>query len=318
MRVPGLSSIRDALAAARNVPVLSILIFHRVLSRTDRPVLGNVTARDFSKIMQWAARGFDSWPLDKAIARLDAGIPGHMLSVTFDDGYADNFEIALPILRQFGIPATIFIATRYLDGGIMWNDRIGEAIANTRKNRIDLEFLDSDLLPLENDVDRDNARKAMIGALKYRPHEERESLAACLQEQLDVVPRRDLMLTREQVAALGRDPLIDIGGHTHSHPILMCTDRAVAAEEIMRGKRELEAIADKEVKGFAYPNGKCGQDYGTEHVNLVRRSGFRFAVATDWGAARAESDRFQLPRFTPWQRRIIGFNASLLSVARAS
>lgn len=317
MKFPGLFFIRNTLARATNGPVLSILIFHRVLPDSDRLGVGNLRAKEFAGMMKLASRNFDCVSLSQAVERLIAGTPGHMLAVTFDDGYADNHEIALPILRRCGIPATIFIATRYLDGGIMWNDRIGDSLARTRQTSVDLVSLGKQVLPLGNAVEREQARRVIIGALKYCPQDKRETLAIGIGKQLRVEPRRDLMLTRNQVAALGRELLIEIGGHTYSHPILACVDPATAAEEMTRGKRELEEITNDFVKGFAYPNGQPGHDYGPEHVDIAKRAGFSFAVSTQWGAAQSDTDLFQLPRFTPWRRGGPGFVASLLKVARA-
>ena len=54
---------------------------------------------------------------------------------------------------------------------------------------------------------------------------------------------------------------------------------------------------------FAYPNGRPDEDYRAEHAQMVRDAGFEAAVSTAWGSARRNSDPFQLPRFTPWDRR---------------
>ena len=316
MQFPGVSFIRNALTGARKGPVLSILIFHRVLGESEPLNVGSVTEPQFASIIRLVRKSFECFPLSQAVTRLDAGVPGHMLAVTFDDGYADNYEIALPVLKRFGVPATIFIATGYLDGGIMWNDRIAEAISRTTKESVDLEDLGEGVFSLADAAQRENVRRTIIASLKYRPAKERDELARRVADQLKIAPRQDLMLRREQVAALGRESMIEIGGHTHSHPILTCTDSELAAHEMTCGKRELEAITNKAVRGFAYPNGQPGRDYGPEHVALAEKAGFSFAVSTQWGAARAETDRFQLPRFTPWRRGYLGFTASLLKVAR--
>jgi peptidoglycan/xylan/chitin deacetylase (PgdA/CDA1 family) len=239
-----------------------------------------------------------------------------MVSITFDDGYADNLEIALPVLRRYELPATVFVAARYLDGGIMWNDVVGEAIAKTCSPSLDCEYLDGDKLHLDSILERQNVRKRVIGALKYLPQGERDERAWDLARRLDVVPRSDLMLTHEQLKELANDPLIEIGGHTYSHPILARTDESTAAYEMSEGKRVLEAITEKPVSGFAYPNGQPGRDYRPEHARLARETGFAYAVSTEWGAARTSADRFQLPRFTPWHRKRLRFMISLLGMAR--
>jgi peptidoglycan/xylan/chitin deacetylase (PgdA/CDA1 family) len=95
---------------------------------------------------------------------------------------------------------------------------------------------------------------------------------------------------------------MEIGAHTVTHPILARLDAARASDEIRQSKLRLEAITGKPVKLFAYPNGKPGRDYGREHVGMVKELGFEAAVSTAWGVANAQSDAFQLPRFTPWDK----------------
>jgi peptidoglycan/xylan/chitin deacetylase (PgdA/CDA1 family) len=106
---------------------------------------------------------------------------------------------------------------------------------------------------------------------------------------------------------------MSIGAHTVSHPILRTLSSAAARAEIAEGKAVLESIIADRVELFAYPNGKPGVDYDVEHVAMVRSLGFSGAVSTAWGAARAGDDRYQVPRFTPWDR---GRNWFALRLAR--
>ena len=198
----------------------------------------------------------------------------------------------------------------------MWNDVVGESSARTSHSTLRHELLDTAAVPLDGVAARQRARKKMIGALKYLAQDERERLAGELARKLEVRPRTDLMLSTAQLQTLAADPLIEIGGHTRSHPILACTDDAAAANEMAEGKKQLEEIIGKPVYGFAYPNGQPGKDYVPEHAGMAREAGFSFAVSTAWGASRPTTDRFQMPRFTPWHRDVLKFCASLVRVAR--
>ena len=99
----------------------------------------------------------------------------------------------------------------------------------------------------------------------------------------------------------------------------MLTDpemKEFAAAEIEEGKARLEAILGEPVRLFAYPNGVPQQDYAAEHARMARDCGFTAAVSTAWGAAGAQSDRFQLPRFTPWDRQRLRFGVRLMANLR--
>ena len=118
------------------------------------------------------------------------------------------------------------------------------------------------------------------------------------------------MMTPEQVQGLAQRGM-DVGAHTVSHPILTRLDPAAARQEIVANKEHLEQLLGGSVRLFAYPNGVPQQDYTAEHVQMVRDCGFAAAVTTAWGAATARSDRFQLPRFTPWDRSRLRSGARL-------
>lgn len=122
-------------------------------------------------------------------------------------------------------------------------------------------------------------------------------------------------MSSDQVRALHRAGM-QIGAHTVNHPILARLGRDEAMREIGDSKRRLESITGAPVTLFAYPNGRPGDDYDDASVALVREAGFEAAFSTTWGAARLVSDRFQLPRFTPWDRGRGRFGLRLLGNLR--
>jgi len=113
---------------------LSILIYHRVLPGPDPLNNWDPTAAEFESQIRALSRFFTPLALGEAVERLRKGtLPAHAACVTFDDGYRDNVDVALPILRRHGVPATFFIATGYLNGGRMWNDTVIESIRSPRQ-----------------------------------------------------------------------------------------------------------------------------------------------------------------------------------------
>lgn len=294
---------------------LSIAIFHRVLAQPDPLFPGEVDAQEFDEICCWLSRWFTVLPLDEAADRQARGdLPARALVITFDDGYADNHDEALPILRHHGLCASFFVATGFLDGGVMWNDVVVESIRRTQCNELDLALLGVPQIGMVK-LDSLEARRAAIpkilGALKYRPHAERQVLVQRVAEQAQVRVPRDLMMTSGQVRALAEAGM-QIGAHTVSHPILARLEESEARHEIARSKSDLESLLGQTVSLFAYPNGKPGSDYLPRDVGLVRELGFQAAVSTAYGAARPGDAVFQLPRFTPWDRRRWAFGVRML------
>ncbi len=292
---------------------LSILIFHRVLPEPDPLFPGEVCRETFDRLVGWVSRWFRVLPLADAVRALQAGtLPRGAAAITFDDGYADNLLHAQPILERHGACATLFVAAGFLDGGIMWNDRIIEAIRRCELDALDLPELGMDKLPLAGIDARRAAIRTLIGQLKYLAPAARDTAVASVVARSGAALPSDLMLTSDQLRALqGRG--MGIGAHTVSHPILASLNPADARREIGEGRDRLEGILGERVSLFAYPNGRPGTDYLPEHAALVESLGFEAAVSTTWGAASRKDSRFELPRFTPWDRTRARFGARLLA-----
>jgi peptidoglycan/xylan/chitin deacetylase (PgdA/CDA1 family) len=281
---------------------LSILLYHRVVPEPDPLVPDHVCGREFNQHLALLGRWFTVLPLREAVTRLRGGtLPVRSACVTFDDGYADNVTVALPMLRRHGMSATFFLATGFVDGGRMWNDSVIETLRRAQGDTLDARCVGLDTLSISTIGLRRQAIDRLLAALKYMPQEERqrrvEELAADTSRSLP----SDLMMTAEQVRHL-RASDMEIGAHTVTHPILAELDPERAASEIRDSKLRLEAITGNPVTLFAYPNGKPGRDYRQDHVGVVKRLGFEAAVSTAQGVAHSASDPFQLPRFTPWDR----------------
>lgn len=291
---------------------LSILIYHRVLPHADPLFPDEVDAARFDQQMAWLKQGFRVMPLAEAAQRLRAGtLPPRAACVTFDDGYADNAEIALPILQRHGLPATFFVATGFLNGGRMWNDTVIELVRRAPGPRLELDALGYGSHPIGSDGERTAAIHALLGQLKYLEPGARLDAVEQLRTHLGLALPDDLMMTTAQLRRLHAAGM-EIGGHTVHHPILASMDEHGARQEIARGKAALEDMTGAPVRLFAYPNGKPGRDYHAAHVALARELGFEAAVCTSWGAAGPDADLYQLPRFTPWDRKPLGFTLRLL------
>jgi peptidoglycan/xylan/chitin deacetylase (PgdA/CDA1 family) len=261
---------------------LSILIYHRVLPRRDPMLPGVPDQRQFARHMAVLRRLFRVLPLSHAVRLLqNDALPARAACITFDDGYADNVEVALPVLRSLGLNACFFIASGYLDGGCMWNDEVIEGVR---------------VASLPSGTERAATAEALLARLKYMPFAERQALARAF-----APPRQPaLMMSSAQLRQLHGSGM-EIGAHTVSHPILRTQDDQTALADIVNGKSALESIIGAPVTMFAYPNGKPGVDFDQRHTDMVKACGFVAAVTTAAGAASASTDLYQLPRFTPWE-----------------
>lgn len=299
----GIARLAMALASpAGNRARLSVLIYHRVRREVDPLFPGEVDAVRFDQHLELLSRLFNVLPLQDAVRLLAAGkLPARAACITFDDGYADNADVALPILQRHGMTATFFICTGFLDGGRMWNDTIIESIRRAEGERLDLAAVGLGEFAIATNDDRQRAISQLIASAKYLDPARRVEHSEAIRELSRAALPDDLMLRTDQVRAL-HDAGMGIGGHTVNHPILLRLPADLVRREIADGKSALEQMIGAPVRLFAYPNGTPGTDYDHEHAKTVCALGFDAAFSTAWGAASRSSDPFQLPRFTPWDR----------------
>lgn len=307
------------LLSRKNSPGLSVLIFHRVLDRFDPMRPSETLDKEFESVIRFLAENFSVRPLVPAISDIcRRRSTGHSVAITFDDGYADNLEVAMPILRRYSAPATFFVTSGVLGDGMMWNDRIIEAVRNAESAHLDLGPINLGNFDLQTDDMRYAAIRKIIATLKYRDPKERENLVAAIGELSGGAPAKPLMMNALQLRELAEDPLAEIGGHTVTHPILSNLSASAAMSEIGAGKEAIEEIVGHKLQAFAYPNGVPGKDYSAKHVEMVKACGFSVAVSTSLGGFTVEGDRYQVPRISPWDRRPNRFGLRMLLASRES
>ena len=148
---------------------LSVLIYHRVPADADELLPGEPHAAEFERTMRWVKSVFNVIPLADGVAGIKSGkLPARALSITFDDGYANNATVAAPILTRLGLHATFFIATGFLDGGRMFNDTVIEAVRGYRGEG--WTSMGSASIGTRRRVpDRIRAIDAILDRIKYRP-----------------------------------------------------------------------------------------------------------------------------------------------------
>jgi len=279
---------------------------------------GEVDAARFDQILTWIGEQFRVLPPAQACERLKAGtLPSRAAIITFDDGYRDNHDVALPALRQHGMQAVFFVATGYLGDGVQFNDRLTEAFRSLDGATFDAAWLGLGTLPTGALADRLSSLEKVREAAKYLEPAERlqavERVEATCGATARGLQRGRVMMTPEEVTALAANGM-EIGGHTVWHPILQSVDDATAYDEIVAGRDALAAILPGAPRLFSYPNGKPQTDFGPRHADMARRAGFEFAFTTERGVGTPETDPMLLPRFMPWNADPLRFKLQALRV----
>lgn len=319
MATPSLAKTAVDLALDTSFPVRRrltgrrlILCYHRVRAETTPPTFDDpvtcLPRRVFSHQIAWLSRFADIRPLDALVSDPTPPPRGRwQVAITFDDGYADTLEVALPLLVEAGLPATVFVATDYVEDPdrVPWWD-VAAAVAARRSGRIpveasDLDATDSATSPhpggLDLACDRDRAwlidRLAACGRTTGWP-----PLARTVAGHLcadGAAPLRNAFARPEAVAAAARLPGITIAPHTASHPVLSALSADAQRQEIEHARARLSAWGIPATPWFAYPFGHP-DSFNADTRSVLSALGFAGAVTTRPGTLGPDSDRLALPR----------------------
>ncbi|MDP4299907.1 polysaccharide deacetylase family protein [Leptothrix discophora] len=282
--------------AARGPVRLPVLMYHRVLDRSDplQPGVPDAALADLQ--FKLLSDLFRVVPMETAIDELHNGrLKPRTLCITFDDGYRDNHDVALPLLRRHGLTATFFVASGFLGQGRMFNDTVLEAVRRLPDGPLDLADWGIEPLQLGDAASRVRAISVITRGIKHNEPHKRQAATEALAALVACPLPEDVMMTPEQVTTLSREGM-SIGGHTVNHPILSTVDDATARREIVENRAALTALTGTAPMTFAYPNGKPGADYGPRHAAIVREAGYSSAVSTSYGVGDRDTDRYEYPR----------------------
>lgn len=230
-------------------------------------------------------RGYDIVDLDEAKRRLTSHSRGRFAVFTFDDGYADNFDIALPIFERHKAPFAVYVTTGMMDGTAdIWWLILEEALAHAQsiRTRIGSEEY---ALPTRSSAEKQAAWDTIYWPLRDVSIAERRDCVAALAEAAGVsVPGIFAAVTVNwpRLREVAKNPWLAIGAHTLTHPPLAVIEEKAARVEIVESKRRIEAELGKPVRHFAYPFGDHASAGGRDFV-LAREAGFDTAVTTRRG-----------------------------------
>lgn len=306
-------------ARTRRSDEVSILTFHGLSKGEGDPAVLNsslhLPVEMFRNICSMLAKDYRVISMADFIEARRRGttLPANSVVITFDDGYASNYELAYPILKEFDLHATIFVTTAFLDGDeMLWFQRVDLALGHTRKELLDWKINGKKLrLYLGTRELRQQSLMRLTPELKELSNTEMMNEVDRLERALEVsepgpqdLPRCMRPLDWERAFDMTLSGHVDIGGHTHTHPILSrCDSMTMRAEISVCRDRILAEIGELPVS-FSYPNGGH-EDYTRETLLLVREAGFKAACTAVSGRVDEDVSMFQLPRYgcpeTVWE-----------------
>lgn len=303
-------AVRAILWLRSRVPTsrLTVLTYHRIADpaqarRFDHAVV-DATPEQFDRQLEFLGAHFRIIGIDEILEHVrGAPLPPNSVLITFDDGYRDCHEVALPILERHRARAVFFISTSYVEQRRMyWWDRIAYVLGRSHRERILIEYPErreltvdgtggravKDLLALvkrhrELDLDRFLAEMTRAAGVDWDPDLERE-LAD------------ELIMTWDQIADLARAGM-DVQSHTRTHRVLHTLATGELAQELEGSRRDIEDHVGTRVRALAYPVGHP-ISRRQEIVDAVRAAGYQlgFSNASGPNRARTQIDPFDVRR----------------------
>lgn len=262
-----------------------VLMYHELAEDSDDIEAWTIVRKpDFVRQMEYLKTHFEVVSLEQAISfkgkRADSEKP--LAVVTFDDGYAGNKKVLLPIVNSLGLPVSIFVATgATISQELYWYDRIIAAVQTKREITLDLRQQKLSCYNINKysgaanwaEIDR------LLSDMKKLQPLERDNAVEAAQKKLDY--KNDTKcgmghLTEQDIKEMAACSYITFGAHTHCHSMLPQLTPGAISETIMKSRGLLEKWTGKEIKYFAYPSGA----YDQKVMDVLKKNGFECSLTT--------------------------------------
>ena len=290
-----------------------LLMYHGFTDRERHEGIVNhqgkhVAIGNFEKQVEYLRRHYHPISLAALGEGLTKGgkIPERAVVLTMDDGYESTYALAFPVLKRQGVPATLFLTTRFIDeGACLWPDRLEFAIHRAPETSFEISVggraiavaieTNNSESRRTSEIRLRNEIKNVAEGEKLRAVEELEKQVGAKLGEAGEPPPLYRPLKWAQVTEMIQSGLISVGSHTHTHVILTRCTPEKAKQELLISKRIIEEKTGSPCRLFCYPNGRPG-DFSEETKRLIQATGYACALTTVEGFVEWGEDPFELDR----------------------
>ena len=284
----------------------AIIMYHSVMDdpRGHAQTLGGIThtTDEFRGQIEAIVKDYDPVTLEDVLryVRGEGELPARPVVITFDDGYADNYEVVHPVLKAAGMSAAFYVTVDSIDKReLPWPGRVRYAFLNSRgKKWIEPGGREWPLMEAAQRVSAFDRACEYFGKMVGEAQREQ---VRCLEKELDSGSAEDgaqLMMSWDQVRGLARAGHI-VGSHTMTHPNMAHIANADVMTEFAESKRRLEEELSRPVVHFSYPCPALQPHWAESTVKMSREVGYESAVTTNGGLVRKRDNPLCLRRIRP-------------------
>lgn len=259
----------------------------------------SISPEDFERQIAFVSKYFRVVSLDQLLAHArERRTRETLFAVTFDDGYRDNYVHAFPILRKYNAPATFYLTTECIDGGILlWTSELRYLFLKCRRQRLSIPSLSAEFAT-DTAPNKKKSMEKIKRLLIGKPRYDREAILAeirCETRVKETASLKETMLTWEQVKTMHRAGM-DFGSHTLSHPSLPYIPPDEAKREIVESRASLMARLDCEISQFSFPNPCNHINFNSDLKQMLKDAGYGAATTSCSGYVSHGYDPFELKR----------------------
>jgi peptidoglycan/xylan/chitin deacetylase (PgdA/CDA1 family) len=274
---------------------LTIVRHHRVYAAGEQPLyrLGVSETVLAEQLALLAGAGLSPVTVAEGVAWLAQGTAGHRVAMSFDDGYADNVDRALPLLKAAGARATFYLTAGLIEQRrAPWWDELAFMLERAPATRFTWRFAAGDQgVSLEDRASRVRAMAAIASTLRLAPEPQREALES-LRGRLGVTGAPECALATWGACRALSDAGMEIGAHTLTHPSLSLLPEKAQREEVVGSVDLIASRLGVRPTGLAYPGG----DHDVASIAACEAAGLAYAVTTQAGDNGPGAGRFELRR----------------------
>ncbi len=294
---------------------ITVLMLHGVMAKHEgviwEPLRSQLCPAELERILRLLSDYYHFISIEQCIDMLDGKIPmqEHSLLITFDDGYRNNIDYALPVCERFNIKPVLFVSTCHIDSSQpFWFDRLDYALQQNMGGQISLGH-DGRVY----NFDGSSREKLTVSYQNFRNHckqtfdddNQINKLFSALCEELEKRSSKALsdickdddwsaIATWPQLRDCVKNNRLDIASHTVNHWRLDRLSEELITSQLVNSKNRIEQEIGTQCCYFCYPNGS----YNEMAVNLIKQTGYRAAFSTDVGLCQYGDDLMTLKRFS--------------------
>ena len=241
----------------------------------------------FEKFIQYATKNYNVISLDDFYNKKFK--PNTLnLTITFDDGYLNNYKNAIPVLEKYTVPATFFITTISNNAAFLWPDFLDLVSFYTSKREI---LFENNWYSKNNKNEFIYKGMSLKNKCKNLSYKEIQPLFSIFEEEWKRIQDKSLneyweVMNENQIKQIAENPLFTIGSHSYTHANLAKIPFEEAKFEILNGKEILESICKKSIFEFAFPFGT----YNSELVSFCKEIGFNKVLLLDYNSVQDKKD----------------------------